>query len=107
MEEYEILQRTVYSNPNIELNQDFYDLILRLNERINYHKVSINDYLDRIMPITSDDNDELNDNKIKVTLWNYKKVCDISEGGTFGEVALMDDYSKRTASIVTIPFNII
>ena len=102
MEEYEILQRTVYSNPNIELNQDFYDLILRLNERINYHKVSINDYLDRIMPITSDDNDELNDNKIKVTLWNYKKVCDIYAGGTFGEVALMDEYSKRSASIITI-----
>ena len=102
MEEYEILQRTVYSNTNIKLKQDFYDLILRLNEHIKDHKVSINDYLDRIMPITTDEDDELNDNKIKVKLWNYKKVCDIYAGGTFGEVALMDEYSKRSASIITI-----
>ena len=102
MEEYEILQRTVYSNTNIKLNHNFYDLILKLNEHIKYHKVSINDYLDRIMPITTDEDDEINYNKIKVKLWNYKKVCDIYSGGTFGEVALMDEFSKRSASIITI-----
>ena len=40
--------------------------------------------------------------KIKVKLWNYKKVCDIYANSTFGEVALMDNTSKRTASIISI-----
>ncbi len=102
MEEYDILQKTIYSNNHIKLTQEFYDLILRFNIHIKDHKVSINDYLDRIMPITSEEEDEKKILKIKVKLWNYKKVCDIYAGGTFGEVALMDEYSKRTASIITI-----
>ncbi len=104
MEEYEILERTIYSNMNIKANVEFYELISNINQHIKDHRVPVNDYLDRIMPITAEEkeNEENKIPKLKVKLWNYKKVCDISEGGTFGEVALMDDYSKRTASIVTI-----
>ncbi len=104
MEEYEILERTIYSNMNIKANVEFYELISNINQHIKDHRVPVNDYLDRIMPITAEEkeNEENKIPKLKVKLWNYKKVCDIYAGGTFGEVALMDDYSKRSASIITI-----
>ena len=104
MEEYEILERTIYSNMNIKANVEFYELISNINQHIKDHRVPVNDYLDRIMPITAEEkeNEENKISKLKVKLWNYKKVCDIYAGGTFGEVALMDDYSKRSASFITI-----
>ena len=104
MEEFEILERTIYSNMNIKSNVEFFELISNINHHIKDHRVPINDYLDRIMPITAEEkeNEENKIPKLKVKLWNYKKVCDIYAGGTFGEVALMDDYSKRSASIITI-----
>ena len=104
MEEFEILERTIYSNMNIKSNAEFYDLISNINQHIKDHRVPINDYLDRIMPITAEEkeNEENKIPKLKVKLWNYKRVCDIYAGGTFGEVALMDDNSKRTASIISI-----
>ena len=104
MEEYEILKNTFYSNFTLSANNDFVDVINSLGGHIKDHKVSICDYYERMLPITAEEkeNEMLKINKIKVKLWNYKKVCDIYANSTFGEVALKDNTSKRTASIISI-----
>ena len=104
MEEYEILKNTIYSNFTLNANNEFADVINSLGGHIKDHKVSISDYYDRMLPITAEEkeNEMLKISKIKVKLWNYKKVCDIYANSTFGEVALMDNTSKRTASIISI-----
>ena len=104
-----LLEKTYNDNINIfqiDKNEfESYDSTIRIN------KSNLDNYLNKINAETiieqKDSESLINKNMIlkkeneyhKVNIVGYFKVVELSEGSTFGEIALINEDSKRTASI--------
>ena len=77
--------------PNIDLNNIEYETYL---SKINCENIKYESILDNI---------DINDKKIIkkqiFKIYGYFKVCELSNGSSFGEIALINIKNKRTASI--------
>lgn len=99
-QEYDILERTVSSNRHIYLSPQMHEIM----EHLDYTKpllqrdFSVEEYIERIRPASTPNSGE----KIKVKLWTYKMVVEITAGNSFGDVALSGEEKRRNASIITL-----
>ena len=108
--EYDLILKSIRSNPNIKSkfpNEIFeFERISNLKEN-NIHKksenIDIDLYINRLIPKSTFGNS----NDLKTfKLWKYYHVIDLDSGKQFGEIALMDDNKRRTATIITNKFTI-
>ncbi len=108
--EYDLILKSIRSNPSMKnkfLTEILeFERIANLKEN-NIHKksehVEIDLYINRLIPkSTFGIQSELKTFK----LWKYFHVIDLDSGKQFGEIALMDDNKRRTATIITNKFTI-
>ena len=106
LKEYELTLRTISSNNHIYMNPEIYQLKTQLESDDSLYKpsqyresISIKDYIERLNPEANDT--EQNQNPT-ITVWSYYYVTNITQGQTFGDIALSDDAKKRTATIIAI-----
>ena len=107
LREYDLIHKSISSNRKyldssytkqiIDLEkqcQNFKNLTNYINEEI-----PIFEYINRLIPIetTKDSKDSH-----EFVLWKYIRVVDLESGKSFGDVALKDNISKRTATIITV-----
>lgn len=104
LKEYELVMRTILSNNHIYMAPEIYQMKTRLESDENIYtasifreNISIKDYIDRLNPSVKED-----PSNPTITLWSYYYVTNITQGQTFGDIALSDDTKKRTASIISI-----
>jgi CRP-like cAMP-binding protein len=105
LKEYDLIHKSINSNRKI-LDSSFKKQILEMEKNCqnitnlsNYksEEINMNDYIDRLIPKETSNINEC----MEFTLWKYIKVIDLEEGKSFGDVALKDNFSKRTATIIT------
>ena len=105
LKEYDLIHKSINSNRKI-LDSSFTKQILEMEKHCqdikklsNYsnEEITINEYIDRLIPKETTNSNE----SMEFTLWKYIKIIDLEEGKSFGDVALKDNYSKRTATIIT------
>ena len=107
LREYDLIHKSISSNrKNLDYSytKQIIDLekqcqnIKNLTNYIN-EEISISSYIDRLIPIeTTKDSKESHE----FILWKYIRVVDLESGKSFGDVALKDNISKRTATIITV-----
>ena len=105
LKEYDLIHKSINSNRKI-LDSSFKKQILEMEKNCqnitnlsNYksEEINMNDYIDRLIPKETSNTNEC----MEFTLWKYIKVIDLEDGKSFGDVALKDNFSKRTATIIT------
>ncbi len=123
LEEYEIVKRTINSNIHIFMTREIIEMREKLNTDLSLYYssnvqeiISIREYINRLEPIILDNNlieeislfknkhdEEINEDiKHSVTCWSYYYVTNITQGQTFGDIALSDDIKTRTATIISL-----
>ena len=85
-----------------KLNKKIYkltekELHIIKNKKINFNNLTLDEYLNYSNGKKSIDNSSVFYNEIKIL--GYFKVVTLKEGNSFGEVALINENQKRTASI--------
>ena len=122
LEEFEIVKRIINSNIHIFMTREIIEMREKLNTDLTLYYasnvqeiISIREYINRLEPIIFDNStdetspikkkysDEFN-LKIKhsVTCWSYYYVTNITQGQTFGDIALSDEIKTRTATIISL-----
>ena len=106
LKEYELTLRTISSNNHIYMGPEIYQLKTKLeNDDSLYNachyreSISINEYIERLNPEVTHNEPS---NLPTITVWSYYYVTNITQGQTFGDIALSDDAKRRTATIIAI-----
>ncbi len=107
LREYDLIHKSISSNRKyldssytkqiIDLEkqcQNFKNLTNYINEEI-----PISEYINRLIPIETTKDSKYSH---EFVLWKYIRVVDLDSGKSFGDVALKDNISKRTATIITV-----
>ncbi len=96
-----LLEKTInYNNNTFQINKDIYtqpienNLIFIKNNKLN---ITIEEYISYING--EKDIDETSKYFEDVQIEGYVKIVELKEGETFGEIALLNENSKRTATI--------
>ena len=107
LKEYDLIHKSISSNRKFldsSLTKQIIDLekqCQNIHNLTNYksEEIDIYSYIHRLIPKES-----LSDPKdtFPFTLWKYIRVVDLDNGKSFGDVALKDNNSKRTATIITV-----
>jgi len=107
LHELDLIHKTISSNRKI-LDSTYTKQIIDLEKQTQTIKqltcfkseeIELNEYINRLIPkeVTSNSKESM-----EFTLWKYIKVVDLESGKSFGDVALKDNFSKRTATIITL-----
>ena len=111
LNEYDILIRTIESNNKIMSSEE---IISIASENYNFSnlvkddEIKLDDYLYNILPKINEEQLKNNKKKYKkyqkkkITLWKYHKVCELTIGNTFGDIALSKYYNHRTATVISL-----
>ena len=118
LKEYDLILRTISSNNHIFMNAEIFELKMKLEtDKQLYNTIqekeilTINEYIGRLEPYNENENlgkkisingERERDKKQNIILWSYYYVTNITQGQTFGDIALSDDIKRRTASIISL-----
>ena len=119
LKEYDLILRTISSNNHIFMNAEIFELKMKLETEIELYYtfqekeiLTIKEYISRLEPYTENENTnkklsnigekEKEYKKQNIILWSYYYVTNITQGQTFGDIALSDDIKRRTASIISL-----
>ena len=118
LKEYDLILRTISSNNHIFMNAEIFELKMKLETdkqlySSNQEKeiITIKEYIGRLEPFNENENigkkssligEREREKKQNIILWSYYYVTNITQGQTFGDIALSDDIKRRTASIISL-----
>ena len=111
LNEYDILIRTIESNNKIMSSEKIISIAsenFHFSNLIKDNEINLDDYLKNILPKIDENTLKNNKKKYKnhpkkkITLWKYHKVCELTIGNTFGDIALSKYYNHRTATVISL-----
>ena len=118
LKEYDLILRTISSNNHIFMSAEIFELKMKLETDKQLYNtfqekeiLTINEYIGRLEPYNENENlgkkisingERERDKKQNIILWSYYYVTNITQGQTFGDIALSDDIKRRTASIISL-----
>ena len=116
LKEFDLILRTISSNNHIFMNAEIFELKMKLETDKQLYCtiqekeiITIKEYIGRLEPFNENENlgKKLSNNlerekKQNIILWSYYYVTNITQGQTFGDIALSDDIKRRTASIISL-----
>ena len=107
LHELDLIHKSINSNRKI-IDSSYTKQLIDIEKQCQTNKqltcfkseeIELNDYINRLIPkeVTTNSKESM-----EFTLWKYIKVVDLEAGKSFGDFALKDNYSKRTATIITL-----
>ena len=107
LHELDLIHKSISSNRKI-IDSSYTKQLIDIEKQCQTNKqltcfkteeIELNEYINRLIPkeVTTNSKESM-----EFTLWKYIKVVDLEAGKSFGDVALKDNFSKRTATIITL-----